>query len=155
MAIFSQTESQLNLTQIEDIEKFIGLNFPKEYKSHLLQNNGGQCSPNTFMFNESGSWTESCVDWFLAICDGEYDNLKEYIKTYKVDAKRLPIHILPIAHDPGGNLICISCGKQDEGQIYFWNHEQEVDYNLSDDTDYTNLYFVANSFNEFIVGLRD
>jgi cell wall assembly regulator SMI1 len=155
MAIFSQTESHLNLTQIEEAEKFIGLNFPNEYKEHLLQNNGGQCAPNIFKFNENGRWTESCVDWFLAIHDGEYDNLKEYVRTYKVDEKRLPIHILPIAHDPGGNLICISCGKQDEGQIYFWNHEQEVDYNLSEDTDYTNLYFVAKSFNEFIAGLKD
>ena len=155
MATFSQMESQLNLTQIEEIEKYVGLNFPKEYKEHLLQNNGGQCSPNVFRFNENEKWTDSCIDWFLAIYDGEYDNLKKYIQTYKLEEKRLPIHILPIAHDPGGNLICTSCNTEDEGCIYFWDHENEVDYNISGDKDYSNLYFVAKSFNEFIDGLKE
>jgi cell wall assembly regulator SMI1 len=155
MATFSQTESQLNLAQIEEVEKYIGLNFPSEYKEHLLQNNGGQCSPNVFKFNENGAWTESCIDWFLAIYDGEYDNLKKYIETYKIEEKRLPDHILPIAHDPGGNLICISCHKNDEGHIYFWDHENEVDYKISNDNNYSNLYLVAKSFSEFIDGLKE
>lgn len=155
MATFSQTESQLNLTQIEEVEKYIGLNFPDEYKEHLLQNNGGQCSPNCFKFNENGTWTESCIDWFLAIYDGEYDNLKDYINTYKIEEKRLPVHILPIAHDPGGNLICISCDLEDVGCVYFWDHENEVDYNTSNDKDYSNLYLVAKSFNEFVNGLKE
>ncbi|WP_197091649.1 SMI1/KNR4 family protein [Sphingobacterium endophyticum] len=155
MVTFSQTEKQLNSIRIEEIEKYVGLSFPNQYKEHLLKNNGGQCSPNVFKFNENGKWTESCIDWFLAIYDGEYDNLKEYIKTYKLEEKRLPLNILPIAHDPGGNLICISCDLEDEGYVYFWDHENEVDYNTSGDNDYTNLYFVANDFNEFINGLKE
>ncbi len=155
MITFSETELQLDQTEIEKIEKFVGLNFPEEYKKHLLKYNGGQCRPNIFRFNENEKWTESCIDWFLAIYDGEYDNLKEYIINYKIDDKRLPIHILPIAHDPGGNLICISCGKLDFGNIYFWDHENEVDYTLSEDTNYSNLYFVASSFNEFIESLYE
>jgi cell wall assembly regulator SMI1 len=155
MVTFSQTESQLNLIQIEEVEKYVGIDFPNEYKNHLLKYNGGQCSPNVFKFNENGKWTESCVDWFLAIYDGEYDNLKEYIKTYKLDEKRLPLHMLPIAHDPGGNLICISCGTEDEGYIYFWDHENEVNYNVSSNADYSNLHFVAKDLNEFIDGLKE
>lgn len=155
MVTFSQTESQLNPTQIEEIEKYVGINFPGEYKNHLLKYNGGQCIPNVFKFNENGKWTESCVDWFLAIYEGEYDNLKEYIQTYKLDEKRLPTHMLPIAHDPGGNLICISCNNDDEGFIYFWDHENEVDYNLSDDRDYSNLHLIAKGFSEFIDGLKE
>jgi len=129
--------------------------FHIEYKNHLLKHNGGQCSPNVFRFYENGKLTESCIDWFLAIYEGEYDNLKEYIKTYKIDKKRLPVHMLPIAHDPGGNLICISCDSLDEGYIYFWDHENEVDYNVTDDKDYSNLYFIAKSFEEFITGLKE
>lgn len=155
MVAFSQTESKLNSIQIENVEKYVGLDFPIEYKDHLLKYNGGQCVPNVFRFNENGKWTESCIDWFLAIYDGEYDNLKEYIRTFKLDHKRLPTHILPIAHDPGGNLICISCDKDDEGYIYFWDHENEVDYIVSGDKDYSNLYIIANSFNELIDGLKE
>ncbi len=154
MVTFSQTESKLNLTQIKEIEKYVNLKFHNEYKEHLLQYNGGQCLPNVFRFNENGKWAESCIDWFLAIYDGEYDNLKKYIQIYKIEEKRLPIHILPFAHDPGGNLICISCDNEDEGSIYFWDHENEVDYNASGDNDYSNLYFVAKSFNDFINELK-
>ena len=155
MVIFSQTEAKLNITQIEEIEIYVGLTFPAEYKEHLLKYNGGQCNPNVFKFNENGNWTESCVDWFLAIYDGEYDNLRNYIQTYKLEEKRLPINLLPIAHDPGGNLICISCHKDDLGHIYFWNHEDEVDYKTSNDMNYSNLYLVAKSFREFIDGLKE
>lgn len=155
MVIFSQTESQLNSIQIEEVEKYVGLDFPNEYKNHLLKYNGGQCNPNVFKFKENGKLTESCVDWFLAIYDGEYDSLKEYIKTYKLDEKRLPLHMLPIAHDPGGNLICLSCGAEDIGHIYFWDHEIEVNYGISSDIDYSNLPFIAKGLNEFIDNLKE
>lgn len=154
MVAFLQTESKLDLNQIIEIEKYVKLKFPQEYIEHLLQYNGGQCSPNIFKFNENGNLTESCVDWFLAIYDGEYDNLKEYIWDFKLEEKRLPTHILPIAHDPGGNLICISCGLKDEGYIYFWDHENEVDYSDSDDDDYSNLYLISETFNDFIKSLK-
>lgn len=64
MVTFSQTESQLNSLQIEEIEKFVRLGFPIDYKNHLLKYNGGQCRPNIFKFNENEKWTESCIDWF-------------------------------------------------------------------------------------------
>lgn len=154
MAEFSQTEAPLNVSQIEGMEEFVGLNFPIEYKDHLLKFNGGQCFPNIFNFYENGKIADSSVDWLLAIYDGEYDNLKTYIVTYKIEEKRLPSHILPIAHDPGGNLICISCDKDDEGYVYFWDHENEVDYGVAEDDDYSNLYLIARSFDEFINGLK-
>jgi hypothetical protein len=155
MTIFSHSEASLNHSQIEEVEKFVGLNFPTEYKEHLLEYNGGQCVPNVFSFYENGEITDSSIDWFLAIYDGEYDNLKNYIENYKIKKKRLPFHILPIAHDPGGNLICISCGNDDIGNIYFWDHEKEVNYGLANDQDYSNLYLIAENFKEFINGFKE
>jgi cell wall assembly regulator SMI1 len=152
MIKFFNTEAQLNIAQIEEIETYAGLHFPEEYTQHFLQYNGGQCEPNIFSFYENGQLTDSNVDWFLAIYDGEDDNLKDYLYTYKIDEKRLPTRIFPIAHDPGGNLICIDTAN---GKVYFWDHEKEVDYTVSDDSDYSNLYLIANSFNEFLSGLRD
>jgi hypothetical protein len=155
MVLFSQTEVQLNKFQIEKIEQFVKLNFPIEYKEHLLKYNGGRCIPNVFNFIEKGCKTNSCIDWFLAIYDGEIDNLKNYIKIYKLESKRLPYHILPIAHDPLGNLICISCCGLDMGSIYFWDHENEVNYDIASDDDYSNLYLIARNFNEFIENLQE
>lgn len=154
MAIFAQTERQLNLSEIEELEKLVGLNFPFEYKNHLLKHNGGQCSPNVFRFKEDDKLTTSCIDWFLAIYDGEYDNLKTYIEILKIDKKRMPIHLLPFAHDPAGNMLCISCDPKNFGPIYFWNHEKEVNYTLSDDNDYSNLYLISKSFKDFLYELK-
>jgi len=155
MITLSKTEPKINSSNIAELEEYVGLTFPLEYKKHLLQYNGGQCEPNVFSFFENGKKTDSCIDYFLAIYDGEYDNLKEYIKILKIDEKRLPSHILPIADDPGGNLICISCGNNDFGYIYFWDHEKEVDYSVEDDSNYSNLYLIAKSFNQFIEELKE
>lgn len=146
------TEAQLSIAQIEAIEAYVSLHFPEEYKQHLLRYNGGQCEPSVFSFYENGQLTDSVVDWFLAIYDGEDDNLKDYINSYKIDEKRMPTSIFPVAHDPGGNLICIDAT---DGKVYFWDHEKEVDYAVSDDSDYSNLYLIADSFNEFLSGLRE
>ena len=147
-------QPQLNSPEIEDVEKVAGLIFPVEYKDHLLKFNGGKCSPCELAFIENGKSTSSYIDKFLAIYSGKYDNLIDYIHIYKIDEKRLPTHILPVANDPGGNLICISCGGSDNGYVYFWDHETEVDYSNSDDADYSNLYLIAKTFNEFIDGLK-
>lgn len=155
MIKFYDTESKLNILQIEEIEKYVGLNFPIENKNHLLNYNGGRCIPDIFEFKENGNLSESCIDWFLAIYDGKYDNLKRYIDIYKLDYKRLPSHILPIAHDPGGNLICISCNENENGYIYFWDHENEVDYITSHDKNFSNMHLIAKSFNEFIHQLKE
>ncbi|MCD9017906.1 SMI1/KNR4 family protein [Parachryseolinea silvisoli] len=127
VAIF-QPEAKLDVLQIEEIEKIVGLRFPDDYKEHLLEFNGGQCDLNIFVFDEDGKMSESSIDWFLAIYEGEYDNLRSYIEVYKVLEKRMPSNMLPIAHDPVGNLICISCDGDDFGRVYFWDHEKEVDY---------------------------
>jgi hypothetical protein len=155
MPVFTETAAPTNLNQIENIEKLTGLKFPIEYKEHLLRYNGGRCTPNVFSFKENEEFPDSMIDWFLAIYEGEYDNLLKYIEIYKIDDKRLPTHMLRIAHDPGGNLVCISCGPDDYGYVYFWDHEKEVDYSVSDDNDYSNLYLISKSFTQFLNELKD
>lgn len=64
----------------------------------------------------------------------------------------MPNSVFSIAHDPGGNLICIDIN---DDKVYFWDHEKEVNYSCSDDNDRSNLYLIAESFNEFISILND
>lgn len=154
MVNFFETEVPIDLSKIKAIENLIGLTLPDEYKQHLLKYNGGQCLPNCFKFTENNNETYSSIDWFLAIYDGEHDNLENYITIYKIEERRLPQHIVPIAHDPGGNLICISCGENDYGHIYFWDHEKEISNTTYLETrKYNNLYHVASSLNKFFDNL--
>jgi len=155
MVKFFNCERAVTYLQIKVIEEKIRLRLPDQYKDHLLKFNGGQCQPNVFTYRESDVVEESMIDWFLAIYDGEDDNFIEYYITYKVEQNRMPSYIIPIAHDPGGNLICISCREEDNGAIYFWDHENEVDYSVSDDSDMSNLYFIAKSLSEFLDNLHD
>ena len=153
MAEFTETKGKLEAFQIKEMESFAGLTFPEQYKEHLLNFNGGRCKPDVFWFVENGNKTASAIGWFFAIYDGKYNNLRDCIEIYKRSVKRMPSYVLPFASDVVGNAICISCGKDDFGKIYFWDHEREVDYKTSDDSDYSNLYFIANSFNEFLENL--
>jgi cell wall assembly regulator SMI1 len=151
MATFIETEADISESDIQELERKINFEFPLEYKEHLLKFNGGRCEPNIFNFEEAGAITESSVDWFLALYEGEYDNLEGYFNIFKIDEKRMPNSFFPIAHDPGGNLICMDAN---DNKIYFWDHEREVDYSLSGDDDRSNLYILANNLKEFISSLK-
>lgn len=154
MVKFFDCESKLVSADIEKVEIMVGFKFPSTYRKHLLQYNGGRCEPNVFSFVERETRTLSQVDWFLAIYKGKSDNLVTYLQIYKLDQKRLPSRMIPIAHDPGGNLICLSCLGHDEGMIYFWNHECEVDYLVANDDDYSNLYRIADCLEDFLASLQ-
>ena len=154
MTKFIECKKKITIKDIEAVEKYVNLTFPTAYKKHLLKYNGGQPEASIFFFFENGKEVDSEIDRFLAIYDGKYDNLKNEIDTLKINEKRLPQQMLPIANDVVGNCICISCKGKDSGKVYFWDHEKEVDYNSSDDNDYSNLYFIADTFEEFLDRLK-
>ena len=155
MIKFFQTKDKLSDKEIKEFEREFNISLPSEYRNHLLEFNGGKCRPNYFSFIENGKLSENSVEWFLAIWSGETINLKNFCEILKTDSKRMPSMIFPIATDGSGNFICISCGGKDIGYIYFWDHENEVDYSISCDNDYSNLHLIAKSFNDFLNLLAD
>ena len=153
MVAFLDTLPPATVAELNELEQYAGLTFPELYRQHLLLYNGGKCEPNVFHFIENGNSTSSMVDSFLPTRQEGWGSLRDYIETYKIDEKRLPSFIIPIADDPGGNLICISCEQGDLGSIYFWDHETEVDYTVEEDSVRTNLYRISNSLHEFLTSL--
>ncbi|MEL6850488.1 MAG: SMI1/KNR4 family protein [Bacteroidota bacterium] len=149
---FIETEKQIAGNEIKELELKLNFKFPDSYKDHILKNNGGRCEPNVFFFEEQGTSSNSSVDWFLAIYDGEYDNLENYFVMYKIAEERMPNSLFPIAHDPGGNLICMDSR---DGKIYFWDHEKEPSHKNPIFNGWENVYFVSNSINEFLKNLRN
>ncbi len=154
MINITETEKQISISDINEIEKEFNLKFPTQFVGHLLKFNGGKPKPNAYDFIENGKKTSSDLDWFLAVYDGQYDNIIKYLGIYKKDSKRIPTHFLPIGHDSGGNLVCISCGEKDYGYVYFWDHENEIDYDVFDDYEYKNIYLISKSFDEFLNSLH-
>jgi hypothetical protein len=66
---------------------------------------------------------------------------------------RVPNTLLPVARDPGGNLLCLQLSEQDYGKVYFWDHEDEVAEGETPGFD--NVYFVAASFDELLNNLSE
>ncbi|MCX7570161.1 SMI1/KNR4 family protein [Tumebacillus sp. DT12] len=129
-------ESRTPLTEekLDEVQKRLTLVFPAEYRAFLLKNNGGKPTPNTFSFlDRNGEKADSLLDDL----EVEYTDLLS-------DERILP-HLVPIANDPFGNLICLSVAGEDLGKVYFWDHEIEPKT-----AGYENMSLIADSFTEFL-----
>ena len=146
-----EMKATLKEQDIGEFERRTGLKFPPQYRAWLLRYNGGRPEPKGFRYKyESGPYTDSCVAWFFNLGDAKYERLEGELRVYKnPDDKRLPDELIPFARDPFGNLICISMCGENQGKVYFWDHEEE-------DTppSYRNCHLIADSFDEFIAALH-
>lgn len=145
------------LEQIREAEKTIGVELPEEYKQYLLSHKGGHPDPDGFRVQWNGQdWAEgneiNSVAWMLAPYDGEDENFLDYYETHK---GRIPDDTVPIARDPGSNLILLGTSGPNKGKVFFWQRDYEAEPGQGEVADYSNVGFVANSFNEFINSLSD
>lgn len=101
---------------------------------------------------EHASYADSVVDWFLSLEKQGPVSLEVYLSWYK---ERMPDHLIPIAFDPFGNLVCLSIRRNDRGAVYFWDHEGEALVVGAKQPYYGNLSLVADSFNEFLNSLTE
>jgi cell wall assembly regulator SMI1 len=145
------------LKAIVDLEQELGVTLPDDYRNFLMQHNGGYPEPDGFRyysrypgnyFGDSVNVERAMVDRFLALYDGEYNNLQNYREMYQ---GRVPSEMLPIANDPGGNLICLAIRGNNLGKVLYWKHEEEADE--GEVANYSNIYFVADSFVQFVDSL--
>jgi hypothetical protein len=90
------------------------------------------------------------VRYFLSISDNYGISLSHKFEIY-TEANRVPVNTLPIAVDPGGNLVLIAVSGPETGKVYFWDHEVE---GLEEDSaSHRHLHLVAESFSEFLAKL--
>lgn len=144
------SQSPLSEADLQAVEARLNILFPSDYRQFLLAYNGGVPEPDAFHFkNETGPYTDSCVDRFYAIYDGEYDNFEKQFLSCKADGL-LPENMIAVADDPGGNMICLSVSGPDTNSVYFWDHEA-----IDEDDKSANLHLIADSFAEFLAGLQE
>ncbi|MEO8378057.1 MAG: SMI1/KNR4 family protein [Acidobacteriota bacterium] len=63
-------------------------------------------------------------------------------------AESLPDEFVPIGADPGGNLICLSLGEGEYGNVLFWDRERDAFPGSSENR--AGIMFCASSFSEFV-----
>jgi hypothetical protein len=140
------------------LETKLKAQLPDDYRSFLLQYNGGRPAPCRFTFEMDGEEQESILEWFFAVHDQPYEededwdpNTSEGLPPYfaqpleevhKDLRSELPkAKVLPIGRDPAANLICLGYAGKWSGQVYFFDHEMGM------------LVPLAGSFSEFLAGL--
>lgn len=132
------------------IENGLGTNFPEDYKSFIINTNGGTPKEDMlydFYDEVSGLENTSIIRKFFSLYVDDTilkNNLKVIYNTMKNEGA-LPSDMIPIADDPIGNIIGLSVNKDDYGFIYYLNHEFE-----DVETGYLIKSKIANSFKSFI-----
>lgn len=83
------------------------------------------------------------------------DTPMEDLATLYLDYQgRISSELLPIGEDPGGNIICLGIKGERHDKIYFWDHHGEIVPENGEEPGYSNLFFVADSFDEFFFSLQ-
>ncbi len=148
----TDTHGPLDERRIAELEERFGARLPEDYRRFLLQHNGGRPDPADFrLADRQGAYTDSRVEAFLSVYDGEHFNFEKVLACFKGPEPRIPANLVPIARDPFGNLICLSIAGPDGGTVYFWDHERESE----GEPTYDNVDRIADSFGEFLAALYD
>jgi hypothetical protein len=135
---------------IELMESLLGFGFPGPYRLFLQKFNGGWPVPDEFDFELNGDPNGSIVDGFCSLDVGGNYDLENMWNIFKA---RVPNKMVPIARDPGGNLILIGLAGEVEGKVYFWDHEEEADDD--EEPDMTNVYLISDNFDDFLDSLYE
>lgn len=139
-----------NEQDIQAFEKGYNLSLPLEYKTFLLQHNGGQPEHNKIKMYDAkyDASLGTIVKSFLSLYKEAEDNLEAmYVKYAK--GKIIPSKFLPIAIAPRKNLLCLSLRKKDYGVVYYFEIDDFDKENLKEE----GRTLAATSFLKFLDAL--
>lgn len=143
MANMESVNGKIAIDDIRNFEKTYNVKLPEDYIAFLLKYNGGYPKESTFKISDEEG--ESVVNKFYGI-----GNMKSNLSSvFEILDGEIPDGFISIANDPGGNEICISVGEEHYGKVFVWIHDMDSDEYLS------NMFLLANSFNEFFDNLYE
>ena len=148
--IILNSASKIIEDDIAKIECDLEIKLPEDYKYFMLQSNGG--TPKEDMLFDFFDEVQECENtsvirniFSLYLDDSNRKFNYKVIYNIMVNDECIPADMVPIADDPGGNVISISLNKDDYGYVYFLNQDFE-----DEDTGYLVKSKIANSFKDFI-----
>jgi hypothetical protein len=111
---YLERRSPVSELLLERLERRVGRALPADYRSYLVRQDGGQLSDNS----------EAIRDVFGLGEVPEFASLWHSLEVYE---DRVPYWLLPVASDLSGNLFAVSLRDEDNGSLWFWDHEEEAD----------------------------
>jgi hypothetical protein len=147
MTSILEQRSQIGVDVLDGLEKKFGISFSDEYKSFLINTNGGKPSPKRFVTLDKK--VESMVVRFFSAGTNEEESLEVEYEEY-VASGAIPSDFIPIAYDPAGNRVLLCVGGEGRESIYYWSVDEEPE-EFSCSRKY--MRKISNGFNEFFDGL--
>ncbi|MDQ3234081.1 MAG: SMI1/KNR4 family protein [Pseudobdellovibrionaceae bacterium] len=157
---FCRNDKTCSQSDIKNLENLIGFRLPEDYKNFLLELNGG-FSENMLLFplvNKKGKPIRGSIEMFYGIDDESDVGLKYQFDLYHRQQKRMPTGLIPIGQDAGSNKICLLLSDIGYGKVFFWDHNDEVDFDEDEDEAFEpmrNTMLAAESFTEFLSKLTE
>lgn len=146
--------------QVAALELKLGIELPSDYRSFLLEYNGGRPKIEAERFGDAAfdiwwdqqpwaaDYAESLVHGFYSLDEKSTVSWSAAEAAY-LTVPRVPEDFVPIAFDRGSNQILLGIRGERRGRVYFWAKDYEPQV-----PGYENVGFVANSFGEFLEGLH-
>jgi hypothetical protein len=151
-----------SLEEIKELEKKINNELPLDFKNFLIKHNGGSPSKSLFFIKKNiiNTTNFKTYDSNLIIIES-FSKIKNIIsfglRTYNNEK------MIYIGNGTVENLFYISLSPKSYGSILYWDYQEtpeefdsyDFDNPENDNLKYENIYFVCNSFKEFIESLVD
>lgn len=130
---------------VQAVEADVGAELPDDYRQFLLRGDGGVPNRGVFTMPNGGG---SIVNRFLSTRrDQEYSLWERFACLDEF----LPDGFLPIAEDPGSNLVLLGIKGGSRGSVFYYYHDRPASKPIPEAQDITKL---SDSFTEFAEHLR-
>lgn len=140
---------------LQDFERLVGATIPPVCRAILLHYKGPIDFENAeFVPLERSPWGgpdgKQALDFLYGV-SGDKLSLQ---RSWKVYRGRIPDCMLPIGEAPFDNLILLGIKGDLTGKVFFWDHEDEREITGDPQSDFGNMYLIANTMSEFIERLN-
>ncbi len=156
----------VNESDINSLERKLGIQLPPRLRSYYLHWNGGLPCLVEMALSKS-VWirlfwnkdAKASTSGPAADLNGLFEINStpgmDFYRTWNDFKDRIPHDLLCFARNSGGSLFLIGIKEFNLGKIFFWDRDYEADIDAGEISNYDNIAFVANSFTEFLLALRE
>ncbi|GEM_PF-1253638 len=115
MSQWKYVKPSATMNDIKTFETLVDIDLPKDIQAFLLSHNGGRPPAKAFDTTQTKG---RVFNKLLSLSKTDQENVFSF---QEILSGELPRHLIAIALDPFGNMICLD--KQDSLNVVFWEHE--------------------------------
>jgi SMI1 / KNR4 family (SUKH-1) len=149
---------QLTKAAVTMFEAQLGATLPEDYRAFLLEVNGGRTARRHRVFTiwlQKARTDETVLNSLNSL--GDPDDRSDLATRWKRACKWLPREVIPVGYDDGGGTVVIVVAGAHRGQVWFLDGVDPRPEGANPRVEWfdrRDVSKLANSFREFMVGLR-